>query len=73
MATGINLKKFDGSENIHLWIPVLENWQEFHNVSDAEALLAISIKKGVISKEPKTFQELRHAVDQAKQELETGP
>lgn len=154
MATGINLKIFNGSENVHLWITVLENWQKFHNVSDAEALLAIgcnfegqaatwlqtlsptqknnlttfkeclksrfanketnsllglkqypgeatneylsraektslghdlpeiykvqfttnglinSIKKGVISKEPKTFQELRHAVDLAKQELE---
>lgn len=154
MATGINLKKFDGSENVHLWITVLENWQKFHNVSDSEALLAIgcnfegqaatwlqtlspaqknnlttfkdclksrfanketnsllglrqypgestndylsraektslghdlpeiykvqfttnglihTIKKCVISKEPKTFQELRHAVDLAKQELE---
>lgn len=41
MATGINLKKFDGSENVHLWITVLENWQKFHNVSDSKALLAI--------------------------------
>lgn len=46
---------------------------EIYKVQFTTNGLIHSIKKGVISKEPKTFQELRHAVDQAKQELETGP
>lgn len=43
---------------------------EIYNVQFTTNGLIHSIKKGVISKVPKTFQELRHAVDQAKQELE---
>uniref|UniRef100_A0A8W8N0V7 Chromo domain-containing protein n=1 Tax=Magallana gigas TaxID=29159 RepID=A0A8W8N0V7_MAGGI len=41
MATGINLKKFSGSENVHLWLSHLDSWQKFHNVTDGAALLAI--------------------------------
>ncbi|XP_062569805.1 uncharacterized protein LOC134231848 [Saccostrea cucullata] len=42
MATGVKLKKFDGSDNVHIWLANFENWQKFHNESDAQALLAIS-------------------------------
>ncbi|XP_062615505.1 uncharacterized protein LOC134277195 [Saccostrea cucullata] len=43
MATGINLKlkKFSGSENVHVWLSNLDSWQKFHKVTDNEALLAI--------------------------------
>lgn len=41
MATGVKLKKFDGSENVFIWLSNFENWQKFHNESDAQALLAI--------------------------------
>ncbi|XP_065921119.1 probable serine/threonine-protein kinase ifkA [Magallana gigas] len=41
MTTGINLKKFSGSENVHLWLSHLDSWQKFHNVTDGAALLAI--------------------------------
>ena len=154
MASGISLKKFDGSENVHVWLRMFENWQTFHNISDVDVLNAVGsnfegqaatwlqtltstqtenlqifkeclrnrfcatetntllglrqahgestseylsraektslghelsenykvqfainrlhtqIKKYVVSKQPKTFQQLRHAVDVAIQELE---
>lgn len=41
MATGVKLKKFDGNENVFIWLSNFENWQKFHNESDAQALLAI--------------------------------
>lgn len=41
MATGVKLKKFDGSKNVFIWLSNFENWQKFHNESDAQALLAI--------------------------------
>lgn len=43
---------------------------EIYKVQFTTNGLIHSIKKDVISKEPKTFQELCHAADQAKQELE---
>ena len=41
MASGISLKKFDGSENVHVWLRMFENWQKFHNISDVDALHAV--------------------------------
>ena len=41
MASGISLKKFDGSENVHVWLRMFENWQTFHNIIDVDALHAV--------------------------------
>lgn len=41
MVIGINLKKFDGSENVYFWIIVFENWQKFYNVFDLEVFFVI--------------------------------
>ena len=38
MASGISLKKFDGSENVHVWLRMFEHWQKFHNINDVDAL-----------------------------------
>ena len=41
MSTGVKLKKFDGTDNVHIWLANFEDWQKFHNETDAQALLAV--------------------------------
>ena len=41
MSSGVKLKKFDGTDNVYIWLANFEDWQKFHNETDAQALLAI--------------------------------
>ncbi|XP_060080337.1 uncharacterized protein LOC132559726 [Ylistrum balloti] len=39
---GINLKKYNGSESPLIWLSTLQSWQDFHNLSDARTMAAMS-------------------------------
>ena len=41
MSTGVKLKTFDGNHNVHISSANFEDWQKFHNETDAQALLPI--------------------------------
>ena len=41
MATGVHLRKFDGTENALVWLSNLQCWTSYHNLSDDHVLQAI--------------------------------
>ena len=41
MATGVYVRKFDGTENALVWLSNLECWTSYHNLSDDHVLHAI--------------------------------